>query len=139
MLSLLLLHLNLIPALVPLPVQCDGTDLSACRKELWKYVFNTTTGALPSKSEPDFITHPDWEMRGLPGPGQGTGVGNVSWKMGLQKLVWTIGAPGGGMRPGMLRLIDGWVLHSSTVVSLFQSCPRVMSLFFFFFFFLSVH
>ena len=115
MLSLLLLHLNLVPALVPLPVQCDGTDLSACRKELWKYVFNTTTGALPSKSEPDFITHPDWEMRGLPGPGQGTGVGNVSWKMGLQKLVWTIGAPGGGMRPGMLRLNSTiWYTRNTT-------------------------
>ena len=118
--------------------ECDGTDYSACRKNLWKYVFNTTTGELPTKAKPDYVTDlPDWEMKGFPGPGQashphldtphiiltsssphphiiltsssphpgqGTGVGNVSWKMGLQKLVWEIGRPGGGMRDGMLRL-----------------------------------
>ena len=85
--------------------ECDGTDYGACRKSLWKYVFNTTTGELPTKAAPDYVTElPDWEMKGFPGPGQGTGVGKVSWKMGLQKLVWEIGRPGGGMRDGMLRL-----------------------------------
>ena len=88
----------------PIP-QCNGTDYAVCRRSLWKYVFNTTTGLLPSKAAPDYVTElPDWEMKGFPGPGQGTGVGNVSWKMGLQKLVWEIGRPGGGMQAGMLRL-----------------------------------
>ena len=32
-----------------------------------------------------------YEMSGLPGPGKGTGVGGVSWKIGLKKLVWTLG------------------------------------------------
>lgn len=46
---------------------------------------------LPTKSAPDYVEDwSDWAMHGLPGPGRGTGVGNVSWKMGLQKLVWTI-------------------------------------------------
>jgi hypothetical protein len=55
--------------------QCDGSDYDACRKNLWKYVFNTTTGELPSKAKPDYVVDmPDWEMKGLPGPGQGTGV-----------------------------------------------------------------
>ncbi len=55
--------------------QCDGSDYDACRKSLWKYVFNTTTGELPSKAKPDFLVDmPDWEMKGFPGPGQGTGV-----------------------------------------------------------------
>ena len=31
-------------------------------------------------------------------------MGNVRWKIGLKKLVWTIGAAGGGMQEGMLRL-----------------------------------
>jgi hypothetical protein len=85
--------------------RCNGTDYDDCRRALWKYVFNTTTGGLPTKAAPDYIVEmADWEMKGLPGPGQGTGVGNVSWKMGLQKLVWEIGRPGGGMRAGMLRL-----------------------------------
>lgn len=85
--------------------RCNGTDYDDCRRALWKYVFNTTTGGLPTKAAPDYIEEmADWEMKGLPGPGQGTGVGNVSWKMGLQKLVWEIGRPGGGMRAGMLRL-----------------------------------
>eukprot|EP01043_Picozoa_sp_COSAG02_P039761 COSAG02_NODE_3162_length_7248_cov_147.217793_4_plen_234_part_00 len=55
--------------------QCDGSDYGACRKSLWKYVFNTTTGELPSKAKPDYLVDmPDWEMKGFPGPGQGTGV-----------------------------------------------------------------
>ena len=43
-------------------------------------------------------------IAGLPGPGKGTGVGGVSWKIGLKKLVWTLGLPRGGMPAGMLRL-----------------------------------
>jgi hypothetical protein len=55
--------------------QCDGSDYSVCRKNLWRYVFNTTTGELPSKAKPDYVVDmPDWEMKGFPGPGQGTGV-----------------------------------------------------------------
>jgi len=50
------------------------------------------------------VLTPPPQMHGIPGPGQGTGVSNVSWRMGLQKLQWTIGLPGGGMRDGMLRL-----------------------------------
>jgi hypothetical protein len=96
--------------------QCDGKDWTACRKGLWKYVFNTTTGELPTKAKPDWVTDlPDWEMKGFPGPGQGTGVGNVSWRMGLQKLVWEIGRPGGGMRPGLLRLNSTvWFARNTT-------------------------
>ena len=60
---------------------------------------------LPSRDLPDFIEDmSDWEMVGVPGPGQGSGVGHARWKMGLQKLIWTVGGAGGGMREGMLRL-----------------------------------
>lgn len=42
-------------------------------------------------------------------------VGNVSWKIGLQKLVWEIGRPGGGMREGMLRLNSTvWFTRNTT-------------------------
>ena len=107
LLRLLLLSCTCTCASLPRPPAsgCDGSNYTACRRELWKYVFNTTTGELPTKSVPDFIEDlPTYEMRGLPGPGQGTGVGDVRWRIGLQKLVWTIGLPGGGMRPGHLRL-----------------------------------
>jgi hypothetical protein len=93
------------PPAGPPIASCDGSNYTHCRQELWRYIFNTTTGELPSRDTPDFIENlTDWEMVGVPGPGQGSGVGNVRWKMGLQKLVWTIGGAGGGMREGMLRL-----------------------------------
>ena len=77
------------------------------RAALWRAVFNTTTDQLPTTSTPDYVEdHGEYEMRGLPGPGQGTGVGDVSWKMGLQKLVWTIGERRGGMQEGMLRPVN---------------------------------
>ena len=61
---------------VPHPTPCNGTNYTRCRYELWKYVFNTTDGELPSRERPDFIEDmSDWEMVGVPGPGQGTGVG----------------------------------------------------------------
>ena len=34
-----------------------------------------------------------WEMHGLPGPGAGTGVGDVEWQNNLTAIVWTINAP----------------------------------------------
>eukprot|EP00039_Didymoeca_costata_P021687 m.2767 g.2767 ORF g.2767 m.2767 type:complete len:578 (-) comp2586_c0_seq1:73-1806(-) len=84
---------------------CNGSNYTQCRDNLIKHVFNTTTGTLPSRSTPDYIEDwQNWSMHGLPGPGQGTGVGNVSWRMALKKLVWTIGKEGYGMREGMLRL-----------------------------------
>jgi hypothetical protein len=87
------------------PEPCDGSNYTQCRQQLVRYVFNTTTGALPSRSTPDAVEDwGNWTMQGVPGPGQGANVGNVAWRVGLQKLVWTIGAPGGGMREGMLRL-----------------------------------
>jgi hypothetical protein len=53
---------------------CDGSNYTACRSELWRYVFNTTDGKLPSRSHPDFIEDlSNWTMEGLPGPGRGTG------------------------------------------------------------------
>ena len=62
--------------------QCDGSDYGVCRKNLWKYVFNTTTGDLPTKARPDYVIDmPDWEMKGFPGPGQGTGV-RANWHAG---------------------------------------------------------
>jgi len=93
------------PCGAPAIPSCDGTNYTQCRRELWRYVFNTTDGELPSRTRPDWVEDlADWEMKGLPGPGQGTGVGNVSWRMGLQKLTWAIGGAGGGMQEGMLRL-----------------------------------
>ena len=85
---------------------CDGSNYTACRARLVDAVFGTAGGALPTRASPDYVEDlSNWTMRGLPGPGQGTGVGKgVAWKMGLQKLTWTIGGSGGGMPNGMLRL-----------------------------------
>ena len=93
------------PGVRPSIRSCDGSNYTQCRVDMWKYVFNTTTGLLPSRRQPDHIEDlPDYEMVGLPGPGRGTGVGDVRWRMGLQRLTWTIGGAGGGMQEGMLRL-----------------------------------
>lgn len=87
------------------PPSCDGSNYTQCRYQLWQTVFNTTTGVLPTRSTPDYVEDwTNWTMEGVPGPGRGTGIGNVAWRVGLQKLVWTIGGAGGGMREGMLRL-----------------------------------
>lgn len=36
----------------PRPTSCDGSNYTRCRSELWKYVFNTTTGELVSQNWP---------------------------------------------------------------------------------------
>lgn len=98
-------HANPDHSCTPATPQCDGSNYTRCREELVRSVFNTTTGRLPSRDTPDHIEDwSNWSMHGVPGPGQGTGIGDVEWTMGLQKLIWTIGLPGNGMRQGMLRL-----------------------------------
>ena len=68
-----------------------GTRLSQSLAVCLQIVAAFGSPVLPTKAAPDYVEDwSDWEMHGLPGPGRGTGVGNVSWKMGLQKLVWTI-------------------------------------------------
>jgi hypothetical protein len=73
--------------------ECDGKDWAGCRKNMISQIFNTS-GELPDKSTPDYIIkEPEYEMNGFPAPGQGSGVGKVSWKNNLQKLIWTMKSP----------------------------------------------
>ena len=59
---------------------CDG-DWAKCRANTIKAIFNATT--TPSR-DPDYtIPYPDYRMKGLPGPGAGTGVGDVEWENNL--------------------------------------------------------
>ena len=53
---------------------CDGSDWSACRTAFADAVF----GEKVVPRAPDFVfPRPDYVMSGLPGPGNGTGVGSV--------------------------------------------------------------
>lgn len=70
--------------------KCDG-DWLKCRANTIKAIFNSTT--TPAR-DPDFvIPYPNYTMKGLPGPGSGTGVGNVEWENNLTALVWTMTGP----------------------------------------------
>ena len=72
-----------------------SSDWLACRKRLSLAIFNSTT--LPARP-PDFsfagggpqVGGSEFEMHGLRGPGNGTGVGDVSWGNNLTTFVWTI-------------------------------------------------
>ena len=87
----------LLPALLPLCAnavqwedKCDG-DWLQCRANTIKSIFNASS--TPAR-DPDFtIPYPDYRMKGLPGPGSGTGVGNVEWENNLTALVWTMSGP----------------------------------------------
>ena len=77
--------------------ECLDGDYAACRTALQAALFNSTT--LPSR-EPDYIlanggpqvehSGRKYVMSGLPGPGNGTGVGACAWENNLTALVWTI-------------------------------------------------
>ena len=77
-------------AVHPWEDNCDG-DWLACRAATIKAIFNATT--TPSRV-PDYIIKDDnYTMKGLPGPADGTGVGAVSWKNNLTRLIWTMEGP----------------------------------------------
>eukprot|EP00035_Acanthoeca_spectabilis_P037152 m.43759 g.43759 ORF g.43759 m.43759 type:complete len:437 (-) comp8466_c0_seq1:2478-3788(-) len=66
---------------------CDGTDWTGCRSAFADAVFGESVSA----RAPDYVVpRKDYVMTGLPGPGSGTGVGEVSWTNNLTELVWTI-------------------------------------------------
>ena len=46
--------------------------------------------SLPSRPPDSVEVMHDYRMSGLPIPGNGSGIGNVSWANNLTKLVWTI-------------------------------------------------
>ena len=76
--------------------ECDPSKgWLTCRQNLIAQIFNRTDGTLPDASEPDFVIDESatYEMRGWPGAGTGTGVGDVAWKNGLKRLVWTMRSP----------------------------------------------
>jgi hypothetical protein len=59
----------------PIGAGCDGSDWVACRAAFADAVY----GDKVTPRAPDFvIPRPDYRMTGLPGPGAGTGVGDVS-------------------------------------------------------------
>ena len=63
-------------------------DWTACRQQITLSVFGTTS--LPNRS-PDSIEHvTNYRMEGLPSPGTGSGVGNVTWANNMTKLVWNM-------------------------------------------------
>lgn len=64
----------LAPTSVANASPCDGSDWSACRTAFADAVF----GEKVVPRAPDFVfPRPDYLMSGLPGPGNGTGVGSV--------------------------------------------------------------
>ena len=78
---------------------CLGRWLE-CRSDLVRAIFNSSTlpsrppewvlpGGGPQVAEPDGT----YSMHGLPGPGRGTFVGDVSWENNLTALVWTVRSP----------------------------------------------
>ena len=51
---------------------CDGSNWTICHENLIREVFNTSTGSLPSRIQPDFIEDlSNFTMEGVPGPGRG--------------------------------------------------------------------
>ena len=51
---------------------CNGSDWTVCYNNLVQQVFNTTTGSLPSRVQPDYIEDlSNFTMEGVPGPGRG--------------------------------------------------------------------
>ena len=94
LLMMLLLQLALLLPLSAHAVvwedKCGG-DWLQCRANTIKSIFNSTS--TPAR-DPDFtIPYSDYRMKGLPGPGNGTGVGNVEWENNLTALVWTMTGP----------------------------------------------
>ena len=68
--------------------ECVDGSFHDCRAGLVQQLFGRST--LPT-SPPDYVLPmPSFRMRGLPSPGSGSGVGNVSWSNNLTQLVWTI-------------------------------------------------
>jgi hypothetical protein len=75
-------------------------DWLACRAALTQAIFNASE---PPSRPPDYVLpnggprvlrdQSAYLMHGLPGPGNGTGVGAVSWENNLTALVWTIKSP----------------------------------------------
>ena len=88
------------PPAVPQAAQgCGPGRWSECRADLVKALFNRST--LPQPRPPDFVLPNggpqvdtggavEYTMNGLPGPGNGTFVGDVRWGNNLTALVWTI-------------------------------------------------
>lgn len=60
---------------------CDG-DWAKCRANTIKSIFNSTE--TPAR-DPELIipNYMGFKMKGLPGPGAGTGVGDVEWENNL--------------------------------------------------------
>ena len=64
--------------------KCSG-DWATCRANTIKAIFNSTT--TPSRAPDHIMPYTDYRMKGLPGPGTGTGVGNVQWENNLTALI----------------------------------------------------
>jgi hypothetical protein len=78
------------PAPPPWQDECAG-DWASCRQNLIRAIFNASE--TPSR-DPDFIvSNANWSMSGLPGPGHGTGVGEVQWTNNMSQLIWTMTGP----------------------------------------------
>lgn len=75
-------------AAAPYKDNCSG-DWVACRAATIKAIFNATD---TPRRDPDYIFKEDssYTMNGLPGPANGTGVGDVSWKNNMTRLIWTM-------------------------------------------------
>jgi len=80
--------------------ECEEGKWEECRQDLVQAIFNQTT--IPSR-HPDYIlpgggpqverSGDAYTMNGLPGPGNGTGIGDVQWENNLTALVWTMTGP----------------------------------------------
>ena len=103
-LTLLILQQILLAAIPSAAAVCVPGQWNECRTAFQRALFDNRTSVPPRV--PDFILKhggprvsrlnngaAPYTMVGLPGPGNGTGVGNVSWSNNLTALVWTIRGP----------------------------------------------